>query len=173
MNTELRTLIKREQQNPDLQSTLDIEALLNQHVASSSTNVPASNQSLAKLAMDKYQSMYDAKIAGDKIAVFCDRLTEYQYVDKICQLQRGKYIRWIRLETNGERIQDHTLTNGALIANIKFLDKGTNILIKNYNINQYMEIRFNDCLIYQRMKQDELIAIGCAEMLATGNITRP
>jgi len=168
MNTELRTLIKREQQNPDLQSTLDIEALLNQPVAQRPINAtPMTDQSLAELAMDKYQSMSEAGIPTHKIVDFCGRLGEYQYVDKVCQLQRGKYIRWIRLADNdGEPVQDHDLNNGAVVISVKFLEKGTNILVKVYKVGRYIQIRFNECLVYMRMTEDELLAIGCAEILA-------
>jgi hypothetical protein len=79
------------------------------------------------------------------------KLTEYRYVDKICDLIRGKYVRWIRLS-------GLTLTKGGIVADIKFLENGIYILIKNAR-NQFIQYKFDDCITFQKLSPEELLYI--------------
>lgn len=165
MNVELRTLIRRERQTMGLQSTLDIEALLRQ---APPAPLPAhSEQNLTDLAMDKYRSMEEAGVSSAIILDYCNRLADYEYIDKVCQIKRGKYIRWIRIMNQGEPAQDPLLSNGGFVLSVKFFAKGTNIFCKiGTTTVHYVQIRFNECLVYQRMNENELLSIGYSEILA-------
>jgi len=106
-----------------------------------------------------------------------DKLTEYRYVDKICDLIRGKYVRWIRLSkgslptvnlTKGSvptvnltkgSVPTVTLTKGGLVADIKFLENGIYILIKNAH-NRFIQYKFDDCITFQKLSVEELLYIS-------------
>ena len=45
-------------------------------------------------------------------------MTEYRFVDEICDLYKGKYVRWI--SNNNNAINGPSLTNGGIIIDIKF-----------------------------------------------------
>jgi predicted nucleotidyltransferase len=87
-----------------------------------------------------------------------DKLTEYRYVDKICDLIRGKYVRWIRLSTKGS-LPTVTLTKGGLVADIKFLENGIYVLIKNAH-NRFIQYKFDDCITFQKLSVEELLYIS-------------
>ena len=113
-----------------------------------------------------------------------EKLTEYRYVDKICDLIRGKYIRWVRLSkdkgdltltkgdltlTKGDLTLtkgnltltkgDLTLTKGGIVADIKFLENGIYILIKNA-CNKFIQYRFDECITFQKLSVEELLYIN-------------
>ena len=83
-----------------------------------------------------------------------DKLSDYRYVDKICDLIRGKYVRWIRLS-----VPSKTLTKGGIVADIKFLENGIYILIKNAH-NRFIQYRFDDCITFQKLSVEELLYLS-------------
>jgi hypothetical protein len=91
-----------------------------------------------------------------------DKLTEYRYVDKICDLIRGKYVRWIRLSTvnlTKGSVPTVNLTKGGLVADIKFLENGIYVLIKNAH-NRFIQYKFDDCITFQKLSVEELLYIS-------------
>ena len=80
-----------------------------------------------------------------------DKLKEYRYVDKICDLLRGKFVRWIRLSSD-----NNTLTKGGIVTDIKFLDNGTHILVKNA-LNRFIQYKFDECITFQKLSVEELL----------------
>ena len=103
-----------------------------------------------------------------------EKLNDYRYVGEICDLFRGRHIRWIRLfESNGERIpisnttftegtnhQKVVLTNGGIVTDIKFQENGIYIQCKNPR-NQFMQFRFDHCLLFQKLTPEECILLLC------------
>ena len=96
-----------------------------------------------------------------------EKLTDYRYVDKICDLIRGKYVRWVRLSKNIGLLTKGaltltkstlTLTKGGIVADIKFLENGIYILIKNA-CNQFIQYKFDDCITFQKLSPEELLYI--------------
>ena len=83
-----------------------------------------------------------------------DKLSDYRYVDKICDLIRGKYVRWIRLS-----VPSKTLTKGGIVADIKFLENGIYILIKNAH-NRFIQYKFDDCITFQKLSVEELLYLS-------------
>lgn len=82
------------------------------------------------------------------------KLIEYVYIDEICDIQKGRHIRWIRI-TPGAKL---TLTNGGVIMDVKFTDNGTQILCKNKG-NMFIQYKFDDCISFQKMSNQEQIII--------------
>ena len=88
-----------------------------------------------------------------------DKLSDYRYVDKICDLIRGKYVRWIRLSVTNGTNRGTTLTKGGIVADIKFLENGIYILIKNAH-NRFIQYRFDDCITFQKLSVEELLYLS-------------
>lgn len=82
-----------------------------------------------------------------------EKLDGYRYVDEIHELFRGKYIRWIR-KTNVA-----TLTNGAMVMDIKFLEEGIQILCRN-GANRFIQFKFDDCLVFQKLTDEEWMLLS-------------
>jgi hypothetical protein len=82
---------------------------------------------------------------------YCNRLIGYRVVDRICDLRNGIMIRWIK-KNNGR------LTNGGLLMSVKIEDKGVQLLCKN-SINNFFNIRFDDCIIFQKLTLEEQVIL--------------
>ena len=81
------------------------------------------------------------------------KLSEYRFIDKICELHRGKHVRWIRLSDPKKQ-----LMNGSIVIDIRFFDTGSYILCKNVygKINQ---LNFDECIIFQKCSKDEQLIL--------------
>jgi len=105
-----------------------------------------------------------------------EKLNDYRYVGEICDLYRGRHIRWIRLfESNGARISPSNitmgegkpppvLTNGGIVTDIKFQENGIYIQCKTPR-NHFMQFRFDHCLLFQKLTPEECILLLCKKNL--------
>lgn len=144
--------------------TIDISALL----SSAAENVDIeylSNSSLKNVAEDIVIAFQDLNLSTSQISELCEKLIEYRLVDQIHMLHKGKHIRWLRIPTQEtvHTINKSSLTNGGIVVDIKFLDNGIYILCKNGF--RFIQIRFDDCLIFQKMSTDELLVLNCCDIL--------
>jgi len=85
------------------------------------------------------------------ISMILEKLKDYRYVSDVCDVFRGRHIRWIR--TSNEVAK---LTNGGIVTDIKFLDNGTHIQCKNAR-NQFIQFKFDDCLLFQKLTAEECL----------------
>jgi hypothetical protein len=85
-------------------------------------------------------------------------LAMYRVIHDLQDLRLGYPIRWIRERPVGE----FTLTNGAILVQTKFLQKGTYIVCKNGKT--MMQYLFDECITFQKMTAEEWIVL-----LANGN----
>lgn len=87
---------------------------------------------------------------------FYNKLVEYRVIGNIYELHKGKYIRWIR---NGS---PDKITNGAIVAEIKFCDNGTHIVCRTAQ-NRIFQIKYDDCLIFQKLTNGEQLILMAYE----------
>ena len=85
-----------------------------------------------------------------------EKLNDYRYVNDVCDVFRGRHIRWIRIATHENEVVKRTLTNGGIVTDIKFLDNGTHIQCKNAR-NQFIQFKFDDCLLFQKLTAEECL----------------
>jgi hypothetical protein len=166
----LRELIKQERTT----GSRHIEALNVQDLLDTASNSLdpdmdyLGNQTLLDISTAVYRSMVEEGIEPSKITAHCEKLAEYRFVDELYQLHKGKYVRWIRRShvTDGDgkmHAKTHELSNGGIVAGVKFLESGTNITcVKN---GRFMQYRFDECLTYQKLSDDEQMMLTCYEML--------
>ena len=100
--------------------------------------------------------MKKEQITNTKIDIIQEKLKDYRYVSEICELFRGRHIRWIRIFDKEKRIFDSKMTNGGIVTDIKFLDNGIQIQCKNAR-NQFIQFKFDDCLLFQKLTAEECI----------------
>ena len=113
------------------------------------------NKTAQKIHQDKKDICFRENIIA--VENILDKLSEYRYVDKICDLIRGKFIRWIRLSKN-PAYPHGNLTKGGIVTDIKFLENGIHILVKNA-LNQFIQYKYDDCITFQKLSVEELLYI--------------
>ena len=145
-NNCLQDLINNEKNNPDLESTLDVAALLAaaENVSADFLNI----QTLQSISQDNIQSLESSGIHGDSLIQISNKLLEFYHIDHVYQIHKGKHIRWVR---NGR------LTNGGIVVDIKFLDTGTHILCKSRE--RFIQYKFDECITFQRLSNDEMLIL--------------
>jgi len=86
------------------------------------------------------------------------KLKKYKYVEEVDDLKYGSFIRWIDLID----LENLVLRNSCMICEVKFTDNGTIILCKNF-MNRYYSIKMDECLIFQKITNEEQIIIEMIE----------
>lgn len=108
------------------------------------------NNILQKLHLNKHD-----------IKLFHKKLKDYIYVDNIEDLKYGSNIRWINLK----KIDNIKITNGGILCDIKVNNNGISLLIKLYN-NLYINLLFNENLVFQLLNQEEKIILKAFSLLS-------
>ena len=103
-----------------------------------------------------YDSLKELSIDEIKRNELYNKLAGYRTIDNIYELHKGKHIRWIRYN-NPEKI-----TNGAIVAEIKFCDNGTHVLCKTIQ-NRIFQIKYDECLIFQKLTTGEQLVLMAYE----------
>ena len=104
---------------------------------------------LQELALDKEATLDMLK-----------KLKEYKYIDSLCELRNGAFLRWIPL-TNPE---DVYLTNGAILCDIKMTDNGTQLVCKTFS-KKHISLKMDENLIFQKLSGQELIILTALDHL--------
>lgn len=110
----------------------------------------------------KNDQLQQLLLPKDKLKEFHTKLKQYRYVDDLCDIQYGRYIRWINLK-NPEKI---SLTNGGIIIDIKILQSGIHLVCKNI-MNTTFQIKIDENMIFQKLSEQELIIISALDHLST------
>jgi hypothetical protein len=93
------------------------------------------------------------------------KLNNYKYVDEMNELKYGTYIRWIPLDN----INNIHLTKGAIFCEIKITDDGVYLICKNFgNSTKHFRLKFDECLVFQKLTEQELILLNAIAEL--GNL---
>ncbi len=106
-------------------------------------------------------SLKDIKISA--VNGIYARLTHYRFVDELNEIHLGKYVRWIRKESQNEH-GTYFLTLGGFVVDIIFTDTGTSILIKTAD-NQFFKYPFDGCLTFQKLSYDEQLILSLYDVL--------
>jgi hypothetical protein len=133
--------------DPSLFSTIDIENLLNS--LENEKNDYLENKTMKDVNNEIYEKIQELHLPFEDSVEICEKLIGYRYVDEIHELHKGKHIRWIR---NGK------ITNGGVVVNVKFLDNGIHVLVKN-NGNRFIQFKFDDCIIFQKLTTEEQLIL--------------
>ena len=133
-------------------NTLNIEELLSALDNDEHSNLL--NTSYEKIAKDKKDVLQQLQFNSEKLKLYHTKLKDYRYVDELNDLKYGQYLRWINIK-NPERLK---LTNGGIFLEIKLLDTGTHMMIKN-NMNRIFQIKMDECIVFQKLSDQEKIIL--------------
>jgi hypothetical protein len=147
MEHSIEEIYKNAINDPTLLSTIDIESLLSKI----GNNHYLEDKNVNDISLEVYNGLEPLQLNKDIMNNYCNRLIGYRVVDRICDLRNGIMIRWIK-KNNGR------LTNGGLLMSVKIEDKGVQLLCKN-SINNFFNIRFDDCIIFQKLTLEEQVIL--------------
>lgn len=84
-------------------------------------------------------------------------LSMYRVVNDLQDLRLGNHIRWIRTKPDGTVI----LTNGGILVQTKFLQRGTYVVCKNGR--QMMQYALDECPTFQKLSAEEWLILMANE----------
>jgi hypothetical protein len=118
------------------------------------------NLTLTKIKKINFNILKELNLDDETIVSYFNKLKDYRYIDQIDELKYGAFIRWIPL------IDPNNLPLNfcGIICDIKFGDKGTYIVCKNFMHRMY-QIKMDECLIFQKLSEQELILLNALEHL--------
>lgn len=76
-------------------------------------------------------------------------LREYRCVDRLCDLQKGRFLRWFK--------QNGALSRGGVFVNLSFTDQGAVVLCKVLPQRSYVSFRFDQTLTFERLTPEEVL----------------
>jgi TPP-dependent trihydroxycyclohexane-1,2-dione (THcHDO) dehydratase len=112
------------------------------------------NLTKQKISKYKNDALQQLQLPRLKLKEINKKLKEYRYISDLSEINYGSYIRWINLNN----IDNIKLTNGGIILDMKMTNKGIIIICKN-NMNRNFGIYFDECLIFQKLSDQENVLL--------------
>jgi len=137
--------------DPSLFSSIDVDGLLEKI----ETAHYLENKGLADISKEVFDAIDELHLEKEVALDYCMRLSGYRVVDRICDLRNGILMRWIKKSVG-------SLTNGGLLVNVKMDPKGVQLMCKN-NMHRFFNVRFDDCLIFQKLTMEEQLVLSAFE----------
>lgn len=82
-------------------------------------------------------------------------LKDYRYVENMDEIKNGNYIRWIDIQ-HAEKAA--VLNRGGIVCDLKVVDKGVQIVVKNY-VGKYFTIDLETNLLFQKLSNQERVIL--------------
>ena len=117
------------------------------------------NRKIKQIKNDLFQKLHFNK---EMIKSLHNKLKDYRFVDDLSEINYGRYIRWI----NMNNIDNLKLTNGGIICQIIATETDTVITCKN-NYNQLFRIKMAECLIFQKITEQEKVILYALDYIDT------
>tara|TARA_B100001093_G_scaffold234049_2_gene224374 strand:- start:75 stop:491 length:417 start_codon:yes stop_codon:yes gene_type:complete len=122
------------------------------------------NESIMKLTSSKIKQykndiLQKLQLKGKDLKEIHKKLKEYRYCVDMRDIRYGFFIRWISLK-NPDKIK---LTNGAWVADILLYKDGIQVLLTNKN--RIFKIKFDECIIFQKLSAQEKIILTVLDYL--------
>ena len=141
---------------------MNIELL--QQALENDDNLNIINTNIQEIKRKKNEILQELGLKREDLKSYHKKLNGYMYVDNIKDLKYGRTIRWINLN----KIDAIKITNGALLCDIKILDRGLALVLKGYAQN-YITLYLNENIIFQKINAEEEIILKAVNYLNKQN----
>lgn len=159
-SSDVDEIYRNAKKDPALFSKLDPEDLLRELAKDKHNYIE--NKTNASIMKEIKQSIVDEfgeEMPDKQLAELTKNLIGYRLADELDTLHIGQYTRWI------QKYQDAVkLTNGGILLNTTFTSEGINLTIKLWN-NRIIQVRFDDCLVYQKLSFGEQLILMASEYI--------
>lgn len=153
---DIEHIYEAAQKDPTLFASIDIDKLLDK--IENTQNNYLENQTLETLSKTIFDVLQELDIDKESAQEYCNKLSGYRYVDRVCDLRNGIYTRWMR-----KTAKTPSLTNGSILVNIKMGDS-IQLVARNYN-GRFVSFGLDDCIIFQKLTMEEQLILMSYEYL--------
>ena len=159
-SSDIDEIYNNAKKDPALFSKLDPEDLLRELAKDKHNYIEnKTNKSIMNEIKQSIDDEFGEELPHKKAIEITKNLIGYRMVDELDTLHIGQYTRWI------QKYQDAVkLTNGGILLNTTFTSEGINLTIKLWN-NRIIQVRFDDCLVYQKLSFGEQLILMASEYI--------
>lgn len=159
---ELEKIYKEARQDPSLFSSINPDELLKELQKDKNSYIEdKTTKDMIEEIKQSIEEEFGDEIEKNTQKKMIQKLIGYRHVDELDALHIGKNTRWIQKYKD-----DIKVTNGGLLLNTNFTEDGINLVIKLWN-GRFNKIRFDDCLVYQKMSFGEQLILMVADYIKT------
>jgi hypothetical protein len=115
------------------------------------------NQNILSLTFEKINERKHTILSELKLLSLKKKLKDYRHVDELQEFRIGSYIRWINLSKK-------IFTSGGIMVKIDIENSGIIITCKN-RINQFFTLKLDECIVFQKLTQQEYILLTAIQQL--------
>ena len=137
---------------------MDIDKLLN--ALDNEKNEKIMNYTTKKIRQMNWDILKELQLSKEVFKEYLDKLREYVYVDEMKDLREGTYIRWVCLN-NPKHLE---LSRGAIFCETKITDNGVQLVCKNH-YHRHFQFKMDECLIFRKLLDQELVLIKALDVL--------
>jgi hypothetical protein len=139
--------------------SLNVEDLLK--ALDNENNTGIAGLTTTKIKKEKNDILQKLQLSGKELKDLHTRLKDYRYINELNDIQMGRYIRWIPLNTETAEIK---LTKGAFMVNTFLNEDGACLLCRN-TYRRPIVVKFDKVLIFQKLSEQEQILISAIDFL--------
>lgn len=151
---DINAIFENVRKDTSLLANIDMDELL--RATDNDKNDYLNDKTLDDILEENIQAIKRLKLPKKEILELSNKLVGYRYIENVFDIHKGKHIRWIR-HGNG-----NALTNGAIVADVKFFDNGTHIVCTTA-IGRVFQIKFNECAVFQKLSVGEQLILMAYE----------
>ena len=133
-------------------ANIDMDELL--RATENDKNDYLNDKTLDDILEENIQAIKRLKLQKNETIELSNKLVGYRYVENVFDIHKGKHIRWVRT--------GRPITNGAIVADVKFLDNGTHIVCTTA-MGRVFQIKFNECTVFQKLSVGEQLILMAYE----------
>lgn len=137
---------------------MDIDLL--EKALTNDANLSVINTNIQEIKKMKNDILQQLGIKRDELKTFHSKLKDYRYIEDIKDLRYGGIIRCINLK-NPDIVR---LNNTSILCDIKILNSGIGLVLRKFG-NSFFTIFLNECLIFQKISDEEKILLKAMEHL--------
>jgi len=137
---------------------MDIEQLIKALDNDSNQNIL--NETMSSIKSKKNDILQQIGFSGEKLKDLHKKLKFYKLCESIDDIDFGRYVRWFSLK-NPDNIK---LTNGGIICDMKNINNELHLICRN-NCNRFIQLNFSQCIVFQKLSNDENIILHALKML--------
>lgn len=149
--SSIKSLIEDAIKDPTLASTIDVDKLLEVH----KENQGKTTTTIMKEIVD---ILGEHIVASEQVELLSKKLLGYQYIDQICDIRLGRFVRWIKRGSGGN------LCRGGIVTSIQIEDSGVKLLCQNVKMG-FSRLRWEDCVLFQQLSLEEQMIMKINESL--------
>ena len=150
-------LMEEARKDPNVLSSMDIEELLENAKDLDEENLEG--KTMSDFMQEIHSVLSEVYLDREtEIKEMCDKLKDYRYIERICDLRPGRHIKWINMNSQGTSLK---LTKGGTVIKVEILDNKTTVLCRNFRF--FTRCVLDNSLVFQKFTIEEQLLLMLQE----------